>query len=204
MKTQPRILDKTKYLTSEQMKQLISYCRSKVLLEGKKHGIVEWMMVHLGLGAGLTVAEIADLRLGDCHVGNGESYVWVRNGKGGKASMVIIGNGLMEHLRDYLKVKKEWGEDMSPDAHMLVSDRKQPFTRNGLQKKFKAVAEKAGLPEYISINCLRHTYGCELLRQTHNLRLVQKQMRHSSITTTTVYAEVCVEEIRQEAMNSLE
>ncbi|MBT7299870.1 MAG: tyrosine-type recombinase/integrase [Victivallales bacterium] len=52
------------------------------------------------------------------------------------------------------------------------------------------------------IHCLRHTSGCELLRQTRNLRLVQKQMRHSSITTTTVYADVCDDEI-QGAMDAL-
>jgi hypothetical protein len=53
-----------------------------------------------------------------------------------------------------------------------------------------------GLPEYSSIHCLRHPFGCEMLRQTRNLRLVQKQMRNSSITTTTVYADVRDDEIQ--------
>jgi|APSaa5957512622_1039677.scaffolds.fasta_scaffold34627_2 site-specific recombinase XerD len=206
MKTQPWTLDRTKYLTPVQSKQLSGHCHDRAELaevQDKKHGHVEWMVVHLGLGAGLRVFEIQDVRCSDCHVGYGESHLWVRNGKGGKAATVIIGKALKKHLRQYLKLKKAWGEDVSADAHLLVSERKQPFTRNGLQKKFKAVAKRAGLPSYFSIHCLRHTFGCELLRQTKNLRLVQKQMRHSSITTTTVYADVCDDEI-QGAMDRME
>jgi site-specific recombinase XerD len=199
MKTQPWTIDRTKYLTADQMKHLSDYCRGRAELaevQGKKHGAVEWMVVHIGLGAGLRVCEIQDVRCSDCHVGYGESHLWVRNGKGGKAAMVIVGKALKKHLRQYLKLKKVWGEDLSADAHLLVSERGNPFSRNGLQKKFKAVAKRAGLPSYFSIHCLRHTFGCEVLRQTRNLRLVQKQMRHSSITTTTVYADVCDDEIQ--------
>jgi site-specific recombinase XerD len=100
-------------------------------------------------------------------------------------------------------LKAEWGEDLAPDAHLLISTRRGPFTRSALQKMFKAVARRAGLPRYFSVHCLRHTFGTELLRRTKNLRLVQKQMRHANIGTTTVYADVQDEDI-QAAMDGME
>ena len=41
-----------------------------------------------------------------------------------------------------------------------------------------------------SIHHCRHTFASELLRASGNLRLVQKQLGHSKITTTQVYADV--------------
>ena len=41
----------------------------------------------------------------------------------------------------------------------------------------------------------RHTYATQLYKKTKNLRLVQKQLRHASIETTQVYADVMPEDI---------
>ena len=54
----------------------------------------------------------------------------------------------------------------------------------------------------LSIHCLRHTCACELYRVSgHNLRLVQKQLGHSSIKTTEVYADVVEVEMRDAVEN---
>ncbi len=62
--------------------------------------------------------------------------------------------------------------------------------------------KEAGLPDYYSIHACRHSYGTYLYQKTKNLRLVQKQLGHSSITTTTVYADVPLEETL-EAVNGI-
>ena len=199
-------LDRQKYLTSEQSKHLVEYCQQASEYDAardRKNMVVGWIMVHLGLSAGLRVAEISGLRCGDCRVGYAENHVVVRSGKGGKRGEVIVGKELKRHLKAFLVVKKNWGEDVSDDAYLLLSKQDEPFTTRGLQVKFKSIAKKAGLPNYFSIHCLRHSFGVELLRKSKNLRLVQKQMRHSSVTTTTVYADVCADEI-QEAMDAFQ
>lgn len=199
-------LDRQKYLLSEQSKHLIEYCQQASEYDAarnRKNMVIGWIMVHLGLSAGLRVSEIADLRCGDCRVGYAQNHIIVRNGKGGKRGEVIIGKALKRHLKGFLAAKKAWGEDMSDDAYLLLSKQSEPFTTRGLQVKFKAIGRKVGLPKYFSIHCTRHTYALELLKQSKNLRLVQKQMRHSSVTTTTVYADVCADEI-QEAMDAFQ
>jgi integrase/recombinase XerD len=50
----------------------------------------------------------------------------------------------------------------------------------------------------ISIHALRHSYGVQLYRQERDICAVQKQLGHSSIQTTTVYADTLDEDIREQ------
>jgi len=65
----------------------------------------------------------------------------------------------------------------------------------GLQKQFKEAIINAGLPDHYSIHFCRHTFATYLLASTKNLRLVQKQLRHSSPSVTAVYADVTHEDM---------
>jgi len=65
------------------------------------------------------------------------------------------------------------------------------MTRSAIQKVFKKMAMKSRLPEHYSIHSLRHTYATNLYKASgYNLRLVQKQLGHTNINTTTVYSDV--------------
>ena len=75
---------------------------------------------------------------------------------------------------------------------------------SGLQQVLKLWAAKAGLPTRYSIHCLRHTYATRLHKASgYNLRLVQKQLGHSSVSTTQVYADVLSEDV-EKALASLD
>ena len=54
----------------------------------------------------------------------------------------------------------------------------------------KRLAEDAGIDKEIHPHTLRHTFATNLLRQTKNLRLVQKALGHSNIETTVVYTHI--------------
>ena len=95
------------------------------------------------------------------------------------------------------------GDEMGMLFCMVVFERQQPFSRSGLQRKFKTIAKAAGLPGYLSIHATRHTFAVRLLGETKNIRLVQKQLRHSSVLTTSAYTDVLDGEI-QEAMDALD
>jgi len=84
------------------------------------------------------------------------------------------------------------GESTGPgDPLILSSNTGRDMSTRALEKAFKRTAARAGLPSHYSIHCLRHTYACELYRASgYNLRLVQKQLGHTHVTTTQVYADV--------------
>ena len=94
------------------------------------------------------------------------------------------------------------GDDMYEDAYLFPSRNGKPYTLNGIQKRFKAVAKEAGLRSYYSIHACRHSYGTYLYEKTRDLRLVQKMLGHVNITTTQIYADVTPERCAQ-AVNQL-
>lgn len=55
-----------------------------------------------------------------------------------------------------------------------------PITRDAVYKITKKIAET-------NPHTFRHSYAVELLRKTRNIRYVQVQLGHSSLTTTQVY-----------------
>ena len=78
------------------------------------------------------------------------------------------------------------------------------MSRSGIQQVFKKWAKKAGLPSHYSIHSLRHTYATNLYKASgYNLRLVQKQLGHSSPSITQVYADVINSDV-EEALKNLE
>jgi len=189
-------LDRTKYMTAPEVTELRRTIESKAqgdLEHGRTTWPRFWMALDLALGAGLRVSEIAGLRIGNLYLNSGESRMRVL-GKGQKVRDVFISNGLTKHLSDYLLWKRLMGESMEPEAVVLVSSHRKPYSTRTLQYAFKMCLRVAGLPNYYSIHACRHSYGTLLYRNTKNLRLVQKQLGHSSITTSTVYADVTAEE----------
>ena len=60
------------------------------------------------------------------------------------------------------------------------------YSTRALQYAFKVSMVESGLPRYYSIHSLRHSYGTYLYQRTKDLRLVQKQLGHSSITILPV------------------
>jgi site-specific recombinase XerD len=190
------ILDRTKYMTEPEVKELRRVVESKALSDlatGRTTWPRFWMAIDLAVSAGMRVSEIAGLRIGNLYLNNGESRMRVL-GKGQKVRDVFTSNGLTKHLSDYLRWKRLLEEPVEPDAFVLISSHRRHYSPRTLQYAFKVCLKEAGLPLHYSIHACRHSYGTILYRKTKNLRLVQKQLGHSSITTTTVYADVTAEE----------
>ena len=136
--------------------------------------------------------EIAQLNCGDIYIDEKTGSLLVRKGKGGKKRLVRFNSEFKQHHDEYLKWKQAYNEPINQNDPLLRSSHTGGhMTSRALEKAFKRVAAKANLPEHYSIHCLRHTYACQLYKASgYNLRLVQKQLGHSSSRTTEVYADV--------------
>jgi site-specific recombinase XerD len=197
-------LDRTKYMTEPEVKELrrvVENMARKDLATGRTTWPRFWMALDLAVSAGMRVSEVATLRIGNLYLNNREARMRVL-GKGQKERDIFISKDLMRHISDYLLWKRLLEEPLAPEAFVLVSSHRKPYAIRTLQYAFKVCLKEAGLPAHYSIHACRHSYGTILYRKTKNLRLVQKQLGHSSITTTTVYADVSAEEA-VEAVNGL-
>jgi site-specific recombinase XerD len=199
------ILTPDKYLKEPEAKQLRTFMEDKALAayaRDQKKPIRDWAIIDIALSSGLRASEIRHLRLKDLHVGKGENALLVSKGKGDKRRLVMIGEKLKKHLKEYIIWKKQQGEPADPADFLFTSERSARMTLSAVQKRFKLWSRLAGLNPRYSIHSARHTYATMLYRSTKDLRMVQKQLGHSNIRITAVYADVLAEDV-EKAVNAL-
>ncbi len=172
-------------------------------VKNKRFGLVRtWMLIKLGLQAGLRVGEMASLKHGSLLIDGSRSSIVVL-GKGNKRRAVWISSDLKEVCLSYLSYKTRFGFQNGSDSFLLNNRKGKQISKRELQKAFKVILDRAGLSSHYYVHCLRHTYATFLLKASnYNYRFVQQQLGHSSIRTTQVYASV-LESDGREAIEKL-
>ncbi len=199
------VLDPGKFLSREEVTKLLETARARAdeaLAGGHKVAVRDYFVVDLALSTGLRVMEVSRLTCGDVFLQDGHAALLVRKGKGGKKRLVRFNGTFKGHCEQYLLWKKAVGELVGPeDPLILSSNTRTHMSTRALQKAFKRAAARVALSARFSFHCLRHTYACHLYKASgYNLRLVQKQLGHSSSRITEVYADV----INPDVTDSLE
>jgi site-specific recombinase XerD len=195
MKTDYKIT-RDKFMDDKERDKLLKFCREKAELDLMK-GRITWtarnMLVNLVLYSGLRVSEIAKLKIKDLHLDKevDDPYLFVRNGKRKTPRDVYLDKELVKELKKYISYKKKTlKESVDTEAPFLAGRGGKHSTPTALQISFKKAIEEAGLNTKYSIHSGRHTYGTHLYHTTKNLRYVQKQLGHSNITMTSLYADI--------------
>ena len=193
------VISPDKFLSTDEVKRLRRVC-NEAALAAKARGVQaparDALIIELALGSGLRVSELSNLKVQDLDLRKGQNALHVRNGKGGKDRVVQFGAKLKDQIHEYLIYRQ------SNSLYLFPSKHGEQITASGIQQVFKKWAAKAGLPSHYSIHSLRHTYAVRIYKASgYNLRLVQKQLGHSSVTTTQVYADVLDADVDQALAN---
>jgi integrase len=117
-------------------------------------------------------------------------------GKGGKLVSVPITSTIRailwplrghhaEHVFTYIAQRTKGGK---------IKGQRYPLTYSGVKITWRRLRKRAGV-EGFRFHDFRHDVGTKLLRQTGNLKLVQKALNHADIKTTTKYAHVLDDEV---------
>jgi len=194
-------IDGIKYYNQVQIRLFRRSVRDRSALDmdrGQVTAVREWMVVDLLTCTGLRVSETANVRCGDIKAGYGECALFVRDGKGAKSRTVQIPDSLKRHLKQFITWKQIRREPTGPDDFLFIGQR-GPWTAQAIQQLVKKYLKALGLYENEkSIHSLRHSYAVEFYRQEKDLRALQKQLGHSSIQTTQIYADVTVQDIQKQ------
>ncbi len=152
-------------------------------------------IVRLMLNAGLRGCEVRNLKTTDVDWESGRILV---NGKGKRQRTLWLAPEDLDLLRRWREVR-----DGLPQANgFLFSGLDgRPLGERNLRKIVKGAIRRAGLAKDPHPHALRHTFATDLLRQTKNLRLVQKALGHSSVATTEIYTHVVDEELEAALKN---
>ncbi len=153
-------------------------------------------MLNLMLNTGLRLAEVTALKWRDLDLTTGK--LMVRQGKGAKDRSLWVAEADTARLRSWRERQaKECGEY----EHVFTTLDGKPLGHRYVQRMVARYAAKAGIAKNISPHTLRHTFATDLYRETSKIRLVQKVLGHSDLSTTMVYTHIHDPEV-EEALKS--
>ena len=146
-------------------------------------------VLELLYGAGLRVAELCGLNLGDVDHRSGLVTVW---GKGGRQRRVPLGEPALAAVAAW----ERWGREAmttadSPDDALFLNRRGR---RLGPRDVRRIIDRRASSPTHP--HALRHTFATHLLDNGADLRVVQELLGHADLTTTQVYTHVSRDRLR--------
>ncbi len=180
-----------KFLSSQQIFQMIDYCYTKKNIDIYKIGI----MIELMYATGIRVSELVSLKKNAINLNKSQLLVF---GKGAKERLLPVAKTTTERLSKYLTA--------IPDSLFLFpskSSKSGHITRDGFFKAIKNVAINTGIyPSLVTPHVLRHSFATHLLHNDTNLRVVQKLLGHESITTTEIYTHIADEKLIKTVKNN--
>jgi len=148
-------------------------------------------MIQLMLDTGLRLAEACNLRWKDIDFATGK--LMVRQGKGSKDRTLWIGEEDVELLQVW---QARQAKDVAGDPdHVFTTLQGRPVSPRYVQAMVKRVATKAGIEKNVHPHTLRHSFATDLYRETSKIRLVQKALGHSDLSTTMIYTHIFDEEL---------
>jgi site-specific recombinase XerD len=139
--------------------------------------------------AGLRVSEVVALTARD--INSERMVIEVRQSKGRKDRYVMLSEQLLAILRDY------WRRTRPTEYLFPGPDPARPITARSLQRACRGAVNAAGLSPAVTVHTLRHSFATHLLEQGVDIRVIQDLLGHRQITSTTRYARVALNTIRQ-------
>ena len=147
-------------------------------------------VLELLYGAGLRISELCGLSGGDLDLGTGLVRVL---GKGSKERVVPVGDAAVKAVGAYLALR---GTPVRGEP-LLLAARGGRLHPRAVQLMLKQKLARAGLPADLTPHKLRHACATHLLANGADLRLVQEQLGHASLSTTQIYTHLTVSKLRE-------
>ncbi len=145
-------------------------------------------------GAGLRVAEVAQLKVGN--IDSERMLIIVERGKGGRQRHALLSPTLLALLRAWWQVGREQGV-MRPGGWLFPGqDPAKPITTRQLSRVVEGAAEAAGLTKNVSPHTLRHSFATHLLEDGTDIRVIQVLLGHASLVNTALYTRVATKLVR--------
>jgi site-specific recombinase XerD len=145
-------------------------------------------------GAGLRVAEVSMLKVGD--VDSERMLLRVERGKGGRYRNAMLSPDLLGLLRQWWKIGHRQGvvhRDgwLFPGQHSL-----KPISTRQLHRIVVEAAQAAGITKRVGPHTLRHSFATHLLEDGVDIRIIQALLGHAKLDNTALYTKVATRTAR--------
>jgi site-specific recombinase XerD len=133
--------------------------------------------------AGLRISEVCALRVAD--IDSTRRRIHVRAGKGKKDRYAMLGESLLDLLRQYYRKARPRGAYLFPGYKP-----QRPICTTAVRQVLRQAVQEAGLTKRVTMHTLRHCFATHLLERGTDIRILQVLLGHSSIRTTLRYTHV--------------
>lgn len=157
----------------------------RVLRAAERAGPRDHAIIEIFAGAGLRVAELAQLDLDDMWATTGRGEVIVRVGKGDKPRTIPIGASTRRAYRRWLAHRDSWPALVDEQA-LWLSRTGHRLADRSIRHLIGRIGAIAGIDD-LSPHTLRHTYGTRLVRTGVDIVTVAELMGHTNLETTRRY-----------------
>jgi len=165
-------------LSIEEVRRLLSHVRTP-----HNHAFLSAVY-----SCGLRLDEALNLNVSD--IDSKRMMIHVHRGKGAKDRYVPLPQSTLKRLRAY------WVTHRNPRLLFPAigrdgrgaRDADTPMAKSSVQGAFYKARMEAGIRKrHVAIHTLRHSYATHLLEAGVNLRVIQKNMGHTTLETTMIY-----------------
>ena len=183
-------------LTEEEVEKLIATIQSS----NDRYKLRNAVFFILLIDTGARKMELSKLKIKQTV--NGEHVVF--HGKGNKERTVYFSEMGITALEKYLEWRKQYLEEHNIESdYLFVSQRGTNFNPSTISKMLKEYGKMAGIDEEkITPHQLRHFFATLKYESGIDIRMIQKLLGHSTITTTEIYVGVSEKRKQEAAFNT--
>ena len=176
---------KKDYLTPQQVKAVLAAVEKKSLV-----GRRDYALLTLMLTGGLRTIEASRANIEDLRIIGDTAALFIQGkGREEKTDFVKLPSQVETALRGYLKIRKNAAPSEPLFSSTSNNSQGQRLTTRSISAIVKGRLKNAGFnSERLTAHSLRHTAVTLSLMGGQGLQEVQQFARHSSITTTQIYA----------------
>lgn len=169
-------------LTREELDALLRACNRRA-----PSGLRDRALLALMYASGLRIAEALALRPRDVDLDEGA--VRVREGKGGRARVSGLEAGLGAVVAEWLAYRASLGLKATDPLFCLISAGRVglPVSQACVRQMLRRRAARAGLEKRVHCHGLRHSHASNLAAANVPLNVIQRQLGHSNVATTSRY-----------------
>lgn len=155
------------------------------LAGAKPEAMRDRAMMEVLYATGMRVSELVSLNVDDVNL---ETGTVLCPGKAGRTRRLPLSPRALEALCRYLSDGRRMLTGQNQNS-LFVNHRGGRLTRQGFWLILKAHAEKAGIKQ-MTPHTLRHSFAIHALRRGADIREVQRQLGHVSLSTTQIYRDL--------------
>lgn len=181
------------FVSESRMEDVVALLRDDIASEEFER-LRDAVIVLLFYTAGLRLAELANLKIGDISA----DYRTIRIlGKGEKERIVPLIGRMGEILKKYFSQFSLQNICIGQKKALILSKKGEPISVRTIQRIVDRKLKGAGIQGKTSPHTLRHTFATHLLNEGADLREIQELLGHSSLKATQVYTHTNIEKLKE-------